>query len=153
MFKNRIGGQKQGLNAGELAIDQRHAQFGLVIAVLTQSFDDDGGADLLAVVGDQAIGGGDDDVGAAGFLQRAANYLDSRAFGNIGVFAALTATTTCTSSKNRAERSITSKCPAVTGSYEPGHTAIVMPSSLPLSVRFTRLVTQGIMMDCRRNVP
>ena len=81
MFKNRIGGQKQGLNAGELAIDQRHAQFGLVIAVLTQSFDDDGGADLLAVVRDNAIGGGDDDVGAAGFLQRAANYLDSRAFG------------------------------------------------------------------------
>ena len=55
---------------------------------------------------------------------------------NIGVFAALTATTTCTSSKNRAERSITSKCPAVTGSYEPGHTAIVMLYSLPLVVCF-----------------
>ena len=46
--------------------------------------------------------------------------------GNIGVFAAFTATTTCTSSKKRALRSITSRCPAVTGSYEPGHTAMVM---------------------------
>ena len=53
MFKNRIGRQKQGFDASELAIDQRHAELGFIVAVLAQTLDDNGGADLLAVVGDQ----------------------------------------------------------------------------------------------------
>ena len=104
MFQIRRGRQEQRLHVGELAIDQGHAQFGLIVAVLTQSLDDDRGSDPLTVVGDQPGGRSDLDIAA---------------------------TATCTSSKKCAHRSITSRWPAVTGSYDPGHTAIVIVLRVP----------------------
>ena len=50
-------------------------------AVLAQTLDDNGGADLLAVVGDQAIGGRNGDVLATGFVKGAADHVDSGGFG------------------------------------------------------------------------
>ena len=81
VLKNRIGRQKQGFDASELAIDQRHAELGFIVAVLAQTLDDNGGADLLAVVGDQAVGGRNGDVLATGFVKGAADHVDSGGFG------------------------------------------------------------------------
>ena len=80
VFKNRIGRQKQGFDASELAIDQRHAELGFIVAVLAQTLDDNGGADLLAVVGDQAVGGRNGDVLATGFVKGAEDHVDSGGF-------------------------------------------------------------------------
>ena len=81
MLKHRVGRQEQRLHLCELAIDQGHAQLRLVIAVLPQALDDDGGTDLLAVVGDQAVGGRNGDVLATGFVKGAADHVDSGGFG------------------------------------------------------------------------
>ena len=78
MLKHRVGRQEQRLHLCELAIDQGHAQLRLVIAVLPQALDDDGGTDLLAVVGDQAGRGRDLDIGEYVVVERLTNDIHSR---------------------------------------------------------------------------
>ena len=62
MLQHRVRRQKEGFHVGEFAVDERHAQLRLIIAVLPQAFDDDSGADCFAIIGDQPVSGCDDHV-------------------------------------------------------------------------------------------
>ena len=107
--RNRIGRQKREFDASGTRLTSAMPSSGFIVAVLAQTLMITVAPDLLAVVGDQAVGGRNGDVLSTGFVKgRGGSRRLLVASENIGVFAALTATTTCTSSKNRAERSITS---------------------------------------------
>ena len=79
MFQNGIGRQEHRLHIGEVTVHERHAELGLIVAVLAQPLHNDGGVDLAAVVGDQAVGPCDHIIRHARVGQRV--FDDVHAFG------------------------------------------------------------------------